>query len=239
MKRICLWSCPRNISTALMYSFAQRPDTVAVDEPMYAHYLNTTGAPHPGREEILCAMQNDGEKVVADVIMGSYNKPVVFFKQMTHHLLNVSTAFLEHTLNIIFIRNPAQIIASYAQVMPSVSLQDIGVEYQYHLFSYLAEKNLHCVVLDSGELMKNPERILTELCNSLGLAFLSEMMHWPAGPKPYDGIWARYWYENVHKTTGFEVQQTSSRPLPEHLQPLYRECRTYYDKLFTHSLKAD
>lgn len=212
---------------------------MAVDEPLYAHYLKTFNAQHPGREEILSAMENDGEKVIANVIMGNYNKPVVFFKQMTHHLLHVNTQFLQHTLNVIFIRNPAQIIASYAQVVPDVSLHDIGVEYQHNLFIHLTANNLNCIVLDSGELMKNPELMLKKLCDTLDLEFCNEMMHWPAGPKPYDGVWAEYWYENVHKTTGFQVQQTSSRPLPEHLQPLYEESKAYYDKLYTHSLKAD
>lgn len=41
IKRICLWSGPRNVSTALMY-LAQRADTVVYDEPLYAHYLSKT-----------------------------------------------------------------------------------------------------------------------------------------------------------------------------------------------------
>ena len=42
-KIISLWSGPRNVSTALMYSFAQRSDTQVIDEPLYAHYLQHTG----------------------------------------------------------------------------------------------------------------------------------------------------------------------------------------------------
>lgn len=53
--RIALWSGPRNISTALMYAFAQRADTTVVDEPLYAHYLSTSDARryHPGAEEVI------------------------------------------------------------------------------------------------------------------------------------------------------------------------------------------
>src|SRR4051794_31190071 len=106
IKSINLWSSPRNISTAMMYSFAQRDDTVVLDEPLYAHYLTMTNSDHPGKEEILQSQQTDGEKVISDVILGDYNKPVVFFKQMTHHLVNISLDFLSYTENIIFIRNP-------------------------------------------------------------------------------------------------------------------------------------
>ncbi len=106
MKRICLWSSPRNISTAMMYSFAQRDDTIVIDEPLYAHYLKLTDSDHPGKEEILKAQLNDADKVVKEIILASYDKPVAFFKQMTHHLVNINLDFLSQTENIIFIRDP-------------------------------------------------------------------------------------------------------------------------------------
>src|SRR6476659_8516651 len=129
-KRICLWSSPRNISTAMMYSFAQRPDTIVFDEPLYAHYLRVTGIDHPGKEEVIASQEQDGEKVVEKIILAEYNKPVVFFKQMTHHLIELNEAFLGKVYNIIFIRDPKQIITSYAQVRPHVTMQDIGMEKQ-------------------------------------------------------------------------------------------------------------
>ena len=42
--RIAMWSGPRNISTAMMYSFAAREDCDVVDEPFYAAYLTMTGS---------------------------------------------------------------------------------------------------------------------------------------------------------------------------------------------------
>ena len=55
-----------------MYSFAQRDDTVVYDEPLHAHYLSKTPAReyHPGAEEVIATMENDGEKVVRDIILG-------------------------------------------------------------------------------------------------------------------------------------------------------------------------
>ena len=93
MKRICLWSSPRNISTAMMYSFAQRDDTVVIDEPLYAHYLKITNSNHPGKKEILHAQLNDADKVINEIILGDYDKPIVFFKQMTHHLVTLILIF--------------------------------------------------------------------------------------------------------------------------------------------------
>src|SRR3954465_11960194 len=95
--RINLWSGPRNVSTALMYSFAQRADTRVIDEPLYAHYLRVSGAAHPGRDEVLAGQENDGASVVRDVILGLCDKPVLFLKQMAHHLVELDRAFLART----------------------------------------------------------------------------------------------------------------------------------------------
>ena len=236
--RICLWSSPRNISTAMMYSFAQRPDTIVFDEPLYAHYLRVSGVEHPGQNEILQSQENDGNKVVKNLLLGEFEQPVAFFKQMTHHLIHLNEDFLSQMKNILFIRDPKQIISSYAQVRPDVNMQDIGIAKQMQLFKQLKENNYHCVVLDSNEILKSPEVVLKKLCDALNIPFYKEMLHWPPGPKKEDGVWAKYWYDNVHKSTGFEKQQTSSRALPEYLEPLYNESKIYYDDLFQHSIKA-
>lgn len=222
----------------MMYSFAQRPDTIVFDEPLYAHYLKVSGVVHPGQEEILASQENDGDKVVSNLMLGNFDKPVAFFKQMTHHLVHLNEDFLSKMKNVLFIRDPKQIISSYAQVRPDVNMQDIGIEKQWHLFQQLTNNKQHCVVLDSNEILKAPENVLAELCASIDIPFYKEMLHWPAGPKPEDGVWAKYWYDNVHKSTGFEKQATSSRTLPEYLEPLYNESKKYYDQLFQHSIKA-
>ena len=239
MKRICLWSSPRNISTAMMYSFAQRNDTVVIDEPLYAHYLKITNSDHPGKEEILNTQFNDADKVIKEIILGSYDKPVVFFKQMTHHLISINLDFLSKTENIIFIRDPKQIIASYVQVRENVTMQDIGIEMQWFLFNHFKQNNLSCIVLDSNEILKSPHNVLQQLCDTLKISYTEKMLHWPAGPKPYDGVWAKYWYENVHHSTGFEKQKTSERALPAKFESLYNECKTFYEQLYPHSIKAN
>ena len=236
--RINLWSSPRNISTAMMYSFAQRDDTIVFDEPLYAHYLKITESDHPGKEEILQSQQTDGEKVISKIILGEYDKPILFFKQMTHHLININLDFLAQTKNIIFIRDPKQILASYAQVRSRVTMQDVGIEKQWELFNHLQQKKNNCIVLDSNEILKSPANVLIQLCKALNISFTEKMLHWPAGAKSYDGVWAKYWYQNVHQSTGFEKQKTSERALPFYLQALYKECKVYYELLHPYSIKA-
>lgn len=236
--RINLWSSPRNISTAMMYSFAQREDTLVFDEPLYAHYLETTGITHPGTEDILKSQDKNGENIIRNIILANHAKPIAFYKQMTHHLENISLGFLSFTQNIIFIRNPKQIIASYSQVRKEVTLQDVGIKKQWWLYNYLLERKLPCIVLDSSEILHSPKNVLQQLCDALKIPFTDKMLHWPPGPKPYDGIWAKYWYENVHRSTGFALQKTSERELPSYLEPLYEECKIFYQQLFPLSIKA-
>ena len=137
--KICLWSSPRNVSTALMYSFAERSDTTVFDEPLYAHYLKESGVLHPAREEVLLAQENDGNKVVKNILLKEHNE-VSFHKLMTHFLVNIDRSFLSKVTNVLLIRNPSEIISSYAKVIPNPNMEDLGVQMQYELFHELKKK---------------------------------------------------------------------------------------------------
>jgi hypothetical protein len=235
VKYINLISGPRNISTALMYSFAQRGDTIVLDEPFYAVYLHRSKADHPGAAEVLSSLPIHEETVVEEILK-EWSKPVLFIKNMAHHIEVIDKSFLSKTTNIFLIRNPKQIIASYAEVIEKPVMRDIGIEYEYGLFENLSKQGQAPVVLDSGVLLANPREVLTKLCAAIGLEFSAAMLTWEAGPKPYDGVWAPYWYGNVHRSTRFEKQNSSSRELPSHLTKLYEEAAPYYDKLLSFAI---
>jgi hypothetical protein len=236
MIRINLVSGPRNISTALMYSFAQRADTVVLDEPYYAFYLHKTGIEHPGKDEVLKSQSIDEEEV-SRKIFGAKSPEILFIKNMAHHLEVMDQGFTERVNNVFLIRNPSQILASYSQVINAPTLRDIGVEYQFVLFERLKKTGQSPVVMDSGLILKNPESVLKKLCSLVGIPFMKEMLHWNPGPKDYDGIWAKYWYANVHKSRGFETQPTSNRPLGAHLNELNDRAQYYYKQLLSFSLQ--
>ncbi len=240
MKRINVWSSPRNISTAFMYSFAQRPDTTVVDEPLYAHYLSKTDseAGHPGTDEVLASQENDGITVIAEVVFGAYATPVVLFKQMTHHLIHLDWSFMLHTQNVMLIRNPREIIHSYVKVIPNPTIHDIGVEKQLEVFNFLSKNDKLNAVVDARELLLNPRSVLSKLCERLGLKFDEKMLTWQPGPRPEDGVWAKYWYSNVHRSSGFEPFMEKQIELPEHLEPLAQRCQPFYEKLYETALKA-
>ncbi len=218
-----------------MYSFAQRSDTQVVDEPFYAMYFSKTEVDHPGKQDVLKAQSPDEEEVQAQ-IFSDRAKPVFFIKNMAHHIEVMNNLdFLSKCVNIFLIRNPKQIIASYAQVIDKPVMRDIGIEYEWKLFDELNDPK--SIVLDSGLLIENPESVLKQVCERAGIEFQKQMLTWQAGPKSYDGVWAPHWYANVHKSTGFEKQPTSERALLDHLKPLAEEADVYYKKLLTHAIR--
>ena len=235
-KPICLWSCPRNVSTALMYAFAQREDTQVFDEPLYAHYLKVSSSIHPGREKVLQALENDGDKVVYEVILQKSEK-LIFHKLMTHFLIGIDTEFLSEVVNIIFIRNPEEIITSYSKVIPNPSLNDIGVKQQYELFLDLERRGIEPIVLDSKYLLKNPELMLSKLCKILDVSFDEKMLEWKKGARKEDGVWAKYWYKNIHNSTGFLPYAKKEITLTGSNVKLAEECLTYYKFLTAKSIQ--
>ena len=239
MQPICLWSGPRNVSTALMYSFAERPDIKVVDEPLYGHYLRVTGARHPGAEDVLNAMNCDGDAVMeallADAGRGARR---LFLKHMAHHLVDLDLGFLERTSNVFLIRDPREMLPSLTIQIPHATLADTGLRRQWELFESLSRDGHSPVVVDSKELLLDPPVVLEKLCRHVGLDFDAAMLSWPPGPRPEDGVWAPHWYHAVHQSTGF-AQYRPKGEISDHLRPLLDECRPWYDKLYSHALRAN
>lgn len=230
--RICLWSGPRNISTALMYSFAQRADTAVFDEPLYAHYLCNTNADeyHPGAKDIISSQENNGQKVV-DFMMGDHEKPVVFFKNMTHHLLDLDRSFMKDVVNVILTRDPKEMIPSFAKVIDNPTIGDIGYESHTELIEYFEKEGINYVVLDSKKILLDPTKVLTEFCKKTRIEFDHAMLNWKAGAREEDGSWAKHWYKNVHQSTGYIPYKAKTESFPESLRPLLKECQPHYDKI--------
>ena len=236
--RINCWSGPRNISTALMYSFRERVDTTVVDEPFYAHYLRVSGRKHPGYQEVLNSQDQYSEQVIENVIQSEYTTPVVFFKQMCHHLVEIDLSFLNNCSNILLIREPSLVIRSHAKNVPDLKVSDIGLDVQNSLLNRIIESGADPIVVDSANLLMNPESILKELCQHLGIAFDASMLSWESGPKPEDGVWARHWYKNTHESSAFSNKESSRDPMPEKFLPVLEEATVLYDNLKKYACKG-
>lgn len=222
-----------------MYSFAQREDTKVVDEPLYGHYLRKTGVKHPGHEEIMNEVNCDGNFVMRKLLNlnDKSGKKVLFLKQMTKHLVDLDRNFLPKFKNILLIRNPRDMLSSLAENIPQPKLADTGLDMQWLLYKNLENINNNPIVIDANELLKDPKDVLRQLCRHLELKFFNSMLSWPAKPRKEDGIWAKYWYQSLHKSTGFLPYQ-SKHKFPEELEEILTKCTPYYEKLLTKSIRT-
>ena len=239
MKAVCLWSGPRNVSTALMYSFAERPDTRVVDEPLYGHFLRVTGTIHPGRDEVMANVDCDGDEVMRGLLAtATDDSGVLFMKQMAHHLVDLDRRFLANTENVFLVRDPEQMLPSLTIQLPDAGLVDTGLRMQWELYEDLVAKGQSPAIIDSRELLLDPAGVLRQLCEHLKIEFFDDMLSWPAGPREEDGIWAPHWYHAVHKSTGFS-DYVHKENFPDHLAPLLAECAPWYEKLYARAIRAD
>ncbi len=237
--RISVWSCPRTVSTALMRAFAQRSDTSCVDEPLYGYYLARTGAQHPMREQILNAQSQDWQRVVDEVLLGPCGTPVQFVKHMAHHLVgDVDLAFAARTRNVFLLRPPREMLPSMLRDLGELHRRDIGYERQRDLFHELRRAGMDPIVIESTDLLNDPEGTLRRLCAQLGLDFDRRMLSWPPGRHASYGVWAPFWYGNVEKSTGFQPFAPRSEEVPESLRPLLAQAQECWLDLHARRLRA-
>jgi hypothetical protein len=240
--RLAMWSGPRNISTALMRAWGNREDTVVVDEPFYAHYLRVTGADHPGRDEIVAHHESDWRRVVdalLEPLPGGIG--IQYQKQMSHHLLpDMGRAWFDAMTHAFLIREPRSMIASLGEKLGSFDLLATGLPQQVEIFDYVVRSTGRIPpVVDAADLLAAPEPILRALCAALEVEFSPRMLSWPPGLRATDGVWAKYWYERVERSTGFEPRAAvEPTVLDGRLAAIEQECRPLYAKLREHRLRA-
>jgi hypothetical protein len=238
-QRIAVWSGPRNISTALLRSFGNRPDTFVTDEPLYAPYLLATGRVHPGADEVVAAHESDWRKVVSWLtgpVPGG--RAVWYQKHMAHHLLpDMDREWIHGLHNAFLIRDPRAMLISLAKNIPDATLADTGLPQQVELFEEIRRRTGRVPpVLDARDVLADPRGQLEPLCRALGLGFTDAMLSWPPGRRDTDGVWARYWYEAVERSTGFLPFRERDEVLAPNLEPLLAECRPFYEALHAHRL---
>jgi len=234
-----MWSGPRNISTAMMRSWGNRPDTAVIDEPFYAYYLETTGKKHPGAAEVIAQGETDWKKIVDQLTTSAPSGKRIFFqKQMTHHLLpQIDRGWIVELTNCFLIRDPREVILSYIKKNPEPDLEDLGFVQQSEIFNLVrAKTNSIPPVIDARDVLENPERILRLLCDAIGVPFEEKMLFWPPGLRDTDGIWAKHWYDEVTRSTSFRPYQPREGVIPDRLRKIHDQCRESYDRLYQHRL---
>jgi Sulfotransferase domain len=235
-KRIAMWSGPRNISTVMMRSWGNRADTFVVDEPFYAYYLRATGKKHPGAEEIIANGQTDWREIAKQCGTGvgwPTGKRIFYQKQMAHHLLpEVERTWLGGLTNCFLIRDPREVILSYIAKNPEPALEDLGFVQEVEIFNFVRNTAQTPIVIDAKDVLENPGRMLSLLCDAIGVEFDPAMLAWPSGLRDTDGVWAKYWYGEVARSTSFQPYQPKEGAVPDRLREIYERCRDCYEQLY-------
>ncbi len=212
-----------------MYAVAQRPEVEVVDEPLFGHYLSVSGALRPSREEVLAVQETDPEALVRTLHPG---RKVRFFKHMANHLRGWAPDVFADHLHVLLVRDPAALIASYRKEVVRPAMEDVGLQWQMWWLGVCEGRGWPVHVLDSDRLAADPEAGLRALCRVCGWAWDERMLRWAPGPRPEDGVWAKYWYASVHASTGWVPHPPRPAPAvaPEDAA-LLRACRPFFAAL--------
>jgi len=206
---------------------------VVLDEPFYAEYLARTGLDHPGRDDVIASQPTDAAEVVR-LLTSDDSAPVHYVKHMTHHLAeDLDLGWVAGFHSVLLIRDPVEVVASYVRSRESCEPEDIGLLQQLRL---LAALPVDSPVIDAGDFLLDPEKHLRWLCDWLDIEFTDRMLHWPAGPRESDGVWAPHWYDAVVRSTGFEPWRPRTVRLSEHDAAVAEACRPAYDELHARRL---
>jgi hypothetical protein len=237
--RIAMWSGPRNISTAMMRAWENRDDCCVVDEPFYACYLDATRIQHPMREAVLASQPWDWPAVIADL---SAPLPVgcrlQYQKHMTHHMVvPLDPEWLATARHAFLIRDPYEMVASYARKRGEMTVDDLGLARAVEIFGHIREATgQEPPVIEASDVLRQPEAALRRLCLALDVPFSEKMLSWPAGLRNSDGVWAPHWYNAVAQSTGFSAYIPHHAPLPEHLRDIAEACMPHFEFLRAHKL---
>jgi hypothetical protein len=237
--RIAMWSGPRNISTAMLRAWGNRPDTLVCDEPFYAYYLAVTRRNHPGAAEVIAKHETDPGKIIAWLtgpVVG--DKPIFYQKHMAHHLLpDTERGWIDELDNAFLIRDPREMITSLLKYVPEPTLQDTGLPRQVEIFWRVADRTKSIPpVIDIRDVLEEPRRMLGLLCDALNVKFMDCMLSWPLGRRATDGVWAKHWYQEVENSTGFRPYRRKPDQVPPQLMELYDDCIFHYAQLHAHRL---
>jgi len=187
---------------------------------------------------VLARQENDGKKVVREVILGRCDRPVLFMKQMAHHLVAIDREFMAQCANVILTRDPEDMLPSLAENLSTPTLRDTGYAMQTELVSQLRAMGQDPPVLVASEVLRDPRSVLSKLCARLAIPFDAAMLAWKPGARPEDGVWAPHWYASVHRSSGFERYRKKTAPFPERLRPLLEECRPHFAELARLAIRA-
>lgn len=251
-KHIAMWACARSRSTAITRAFEQIDDCIIYDEPLKGCcFVNTLTnsddrinyapdylARHPDTNYSRMI-----EKLTGDLPQG---KSFSFQKHISDHLLpGFDRNWLSKVLNFFLIRDPKETIFSYYKNITASGFawkdweDRVGWKEHYQLFKEIEDlKKEKPLVIDSGDLVKNPRDYLKLLCCKLGVNFSEKMLCWqPNNTKvlSWENTVFERFSENVINSTGF-FDKSQDDNIPDILVPCINKAMPFYEEMSKYRL---
>ncbi len=235
---IALWAVPRSRSTALLRVMLERGDLEVIHEPFsylaQDGFFELAGQRLSSQPELLSALLL--ERRSAD--------RRVFFKDTSDYRypdLLGDPRLYRNVINTFVIREPAATISSHYALHPTVTLDEIGFEYLHTMFEAVrAATGQIPLVLDSDDLVADPEAYVRAYCEQTGLEYVDSALSWKPGNV---SAWQRTerWHQDVANSAGITAKRSEHRDTPEnnaHLRGFLEHHRPFYDALHAHRLKV-
>ena len=152
---------------------------------------------------------------------------IIFCKHMAKHsfLYDFNAEISEDNVNLVhrhllLIRDPVDVLSSWGVAADAhgntATSDEVGVVPLLSIYSQLESRGGDApVLLESNDLVADPEKTLSSICASLGIPYNESMLSWKSGKHECDGPWAKWWYGDVWKSDGWNRKTTQQKQQPE------------------------
>jgi hypothetical protein len=226
---LALWATPRTVSTAFERMMIERGDRLVLDEPWSRAYY--FGPERRSDRYALTFPESTYAAVEAGVLAS--DEPV-FLKDMAYHAApGITDDALRAITHTFLIREPRAALRSLHRRWPDFTDDEAGYAAQHALFDRVVEVTGSTpAVIDSDELRADPNRVIADWCDRVGIDHRPESLRWEPGMQPEWQLW-RSWYENAAASTGFAppAPPHPDGDLPERVAELLPSASIAFDAL--------
>ena len=242
---IVLWATPRSTSTAFEWMMRQRGDLTCFHEPFGEWWYEGEDAQWPRLKPDSPRRPGVTFDTVWQTIKKEASKGPVFSKDFPHYIEQYWTDdFLAHFNHSFLIRDAAKVVTSVQKRWPDVHLKELAFAEQRELFDRLAQRDGKAPpVVDSDDLLENPEGIVEAYCDAVGIPFIKEALTWEPGAETAGYSWydGGSWHDKLKNSTGLAPQPrgyVDIEDAPDRAKELYELVREHYEHMHQFRLSA-
>lgn len=244
-KILALWATPRSTSTAFEWMMRMRGDMACFHEPFGEAWYQGEDARWPRIKADSLRTPGLTFDSVWQSLKDAAQKGPTFSKDFPHYIKHLwSDAFLDYFDHSFLIRDPAKVTTSMAKHWPDFHLEETAFVEQRELFDRLSDRFGEApAVIDSDDLLENPQGIVAAYCHAVGIPFIAEALSWEPGDRSevswYNG---GSWHANLRDSDGLKAQPRRYVDISQssdHVKQIYEIVLPHYQHLHQHRLTVN